>query len=48
MKCTCCGKFCFENSYPEVVFKDKDNVICEECSIDYEEKDDGTIQKREV
>lgn len=40
MKCTCCGKECFwehENKYPEVVFWDERNFICEECSIDYEQ-----------
>lgn len=39
MKCTCCGKECFlekENKYPEAVFMDEQNIICEECSIDYE------------
>ena len=36
MKCTACGKECFDEQYPEVVFIDEHNIICEECSIDYE------------
>lgn len=36
MKCTSCGNECFDNKYPEVVFADGKNIICEECSIDYE------------
>ena len=36
VKCTCCGKECYTNEYPEVVFMDGKNIICEECSIDYE------------
>ena len=46
MKCLHCGKECFEDKYPEVVFKDGDLCVCEECSIDYEQKD-GKIQVRE-
>ena len=46
MKCACCGKECYNDKYPEVVFKDAISVICEECSIDYEEID-GQIRKRE-
>jgi hypothetical protein len=46
-KCTSCGKECFDHKYhPEVVFSDKDNCICEECSIDYEVVK-GIISKRE-
>lgn len=44
MKCTCCGNECFweeENKYPEVVFWDERNIICEECSIDYEMDGNG-------
>lgn len=48
MKCTSCGKECFNEQYPEVVFKNENNCICEECSIDYEELSDGVIQLREV
>ena len=46
MKCTCCGKECYENKYPEVVFKDERNIICEECSIDYE-MDGNKVRVRE-
>lgn len=35
MKCTACGQECFNNKYPEVVFRDDNNCICEECSIYY-------------
>ena len=46
MKCTICGQECFDNKYPEVVFKNKTNCICEECSIDYEEDKNGVIKIR--
>lgn len=38
MKCTCCGKTCYESDelYPTIVFQDEKNTICEECSIDYD------------
>ena len=38
MKCLHCGKECFDDKYPEVVFKDGELCVCEECSIDYEQK----------
>lgn len=46
MKCTVCGQNCFDDQYPEVVFKDKEKCICEECSIDYEEVN-RKIQRRQ-
>jgi hypothetical protein len=46
MKCTNCGKECYNEQYPEIVFKDKNNIICEECSIDYEQDNNGNIRKR--
>jgi len=46
MKCTSCNKECFDNKYPEIVFKDDNNFICEDCSIDFEEID-GNIYKRQ-
>lgn len=46
LTCTSCGKECFENDYPEIVFRDENNCICEECSIDYDEVD-GIVQLRE-
>lgn len=46
MKCSCCGQTCYESKYPEIVFSNKDLVICEECSIDYEQLQDGTIVER--
>jgi len=45
--CTECGGACFDNSYPEVVFSDSENRICENCSIDFEEVE-GRLQRREV
>lgn len=38
MKCLYCGKGCFEDKYPEVVFKDGDLCVCEKCSIEFEQK----------
>jgi len=46
MKCTVCGQECFDETYPEVVFKDEKYCICEECSIDYEEVN-GKVQYRQ-
>ena len=48
MKCTSCGQECFDEKYPEVVFKDDKYCICEECSIDYEENEiTGKVQFRQ-
>lgn len=44
-KCTCCGEECFESDYPETVFSDEENIICENCSIDYEQVN-GRVRKR--
>ena len=46
MICTCCKKECFENEYPQIVFSDTKNTICEECSINYEQMN-GTVTIRE-
>lgn len=46
MKCTSCGGECFDGEYPEVVFKDEEKCICEECSIDYEDVN-GKVQFRQ-
>lgn len=43
IKCTCCGQECFKDSHPEIVFIDSKNVICEECSCNYELDNDGKI-----
>ena len=50
MKCTCCGKECSfeEGKYPEVVFMDSRNVICEECSIDYEMDGSNVIVRKDL
>jgi len=37
MRCTACGQECFDETYPQVVFQGNGKLICEECSIDYEE-----------
>lgn len=44
LKCTNCGQVCYYDKSPEVVFTDKNNIICEDCSIDFYEADDGTIK----
>jgi hypothetical protein len=46
MKCQDCNRECFQDKYPEVVFRDECHCICEDCSIDYEEVK-GKIQLRE-
>ena len=46
MKCTSCGGECFDEEYPEVVFKDEEKCICEECSIDYKDVN-GKVQVRQ-
>jgi len=46
MKCTACGKECFEETHPEVVFRDEKKCICSECSIDFEQVD-GVVQFRQ-
>jgi hypothetical protein len=46
MKCTSCGQECFAEQYPEVVFQDENNCICEKCSLDYEDVN-GNIQYRQ-
>ena len=48
MRCTCCGKECYENKYPEIVFKDELNVICEECSIDYDMNKGKVIIRKDL
>lgn len=51
MKCTCCRQGCFwehENKYPEVVFWDERNIICEECSIDYDMDGDRVIVRKDL
>lgn len=51
-KCSQCGKYCWSwkptKDIREIVFfsRDQDLVICDECSVDWEAKDDGTIELR--
>ena len=53
-KCTQCNQVCYGEAdgfrYPEIVFfqiKEKETIIvCEECSIDWEEDEDGNVVKR--
>ena len=46
MKCTECGQECFDEQFPQVVFLDESNCVCEQCSIDYEEVN-GKVQYRQ-
>ena len=41
--CSACGAECFDENFPEIVFYDGKDIICEMCSIDYEELDSGEI-----
>ena len=47
LSCTICNVDCFENQYPEIVFKDSNSVICELCSIDFEETDRGILLRNQ-
>jgi len=47
MKCQDCGKECFDDKCPEVVFKDECYCICENCSINYYKDSNGKIKLRE-
>lgn len=46
--CTVCGGRCYENQSPEVVFRTEEDVICENCSIDYEEVDGKVVKRKDV
>lgn len=48
MNCTCCGKVCFTDKYPEAVFIDERNIICEECSIDYDMDGNKVIVRKDL
>lgn len=51
MKCTCCGNECYPEpmgKHPEVVFQDERNIICEECSIDYDMDGNEVIVRRDL
>jgi len=45
IKCTVCGKECYNDKSPEIVFWDYRHCICENCSIDFEEVN-GKVQYR--
>ena len=45
--CTECKEKCYDNQYPEIVFTDEKKIVCENCSIDYEEIN-GKIIKRKT
>lgn len=47
-RCTNCGKACFESAYPEIIFRDNDNLICEECSIDFEMDGEKVVNRISV
>ena len=45
--CSNCGAICSRDGwFPEVVFLNEEVVICEDCSIDYEELPNGEIVLR--
>ena len=46
LRCTNCGQECFDDASPEVVFSDKKNIICEECSIDFEMIGDKVVKRK--
>jgi len=48
MKCQDCGKECFEEKYPKVIFKDECHCICEVCSINYYKNTTGKIKLKEI
>lgn len=35
--CSHCNGICYEDISPKMVFRDNKTIICEKCSIDYEE-----------
>ena len=43
--CTNCGKKCYQDKYPEIVFRDESQVICEECSIDFDEIGEKVVKR---
>lgn len=45
--CNSCGSLCFTEKFPEIVFRNSKTVICERCSIDWEEDENGNIICRE-
>ena len=47
MKCTACGNECFDETYPVVCFEGNGKLICEECSIDYEDTGDKGVRFRD-
>jgi len=47
MKCQDCGKECFEDKYPKVIFKDEFHCICQNCSLNYYKKSNGKIKLKE-
>ena len=54
MKCTACGNECFEDDglvdpvkYPTICFEGNGKLICEECSIDYEDGEGKGVRFRD-
>lgn len=43
-KCSNCGQECFYTQSPEIVFTDENNIICEDCSIDFCETENGIVR----
>jgi len=48
MKCQDCGKECFEEKYPRVIFKDEYHCICENCSINYYKDTTDKIKLKKI
>lgn len=46
--CTVCGGRCYESKSPEIVFRTEEDIICENCSIDYEEVDGKVVKRKDV
>jgi predicted nucleic acid-binding Zn ribbon protein len=44
MKCTKCGQECYYTQEPEIVFADDENIICEECGINFIETENGIVE----
>ena len=47
MQCTNCGQECF-SSDPEVVFRDEKTIICENCSVDFEQEEGKVRYRKEI
>lgn len=47
--CTSCGQICYhDDGFPTIVWEDKRNCICEECSIDYDMENGVVIVRKDL